>query len=259
MKPPASQRSTTPRLVVGLAALLVAAVALVGFTVPPSHDPLLSRRAGPPPIADVRAPVTSSESPLAVQPVALQPVARSSRELVRASAPTSFTLTGRLFTITAHVCPMADIRPYDPPGEQHHTICWVRSGFGVAPSSKQPATTYLFGHSWAEDSLEVLNKLSALATSELLQAGPQDVDGVPVYPVHRLEGYRLILRTGTGTLTYRVRSAWGIRKDQLGFITSWLDPTVPNRVLLTTCAELGGRDYDYNIILDAGLVASRRH
>jgi hypothetical protein len=247
-------RPPIPRLVIGLAALVLAAGVLVGFTVRPSHHPLLSGHHSPPPVATVPtgAPPTPSVHPTP------RP-ARAVREFVRASAPTSFTLTGRLFTITAHVCPMANIRPYDPPGEQHHTVCWVKSGFGVAPSSKQPATTYLFGHSWAEDSLEVLNKLSALATSELLQAAPHDVDGVPVFPVHRLDGYRLILRTGTGTLTYRVRSAWGIRKNQLGFITSWLDPSVPNRVLLTTCAELGGRDYDYNIIVDAELVASRRH
>ena len=29
-------------------------------------------------------------------------------------------------------------------------------------------------------------------------------------------------------------------------------------VLLTTCAELNGADYDYNVILDAGLQSSRR-
>jgi hypothetical protein len=129
----------------------------------------------------------------------------------------------------------------------------------VAPSSRQPATTYLFGHAGAPDPLEVLHKASSLATAEVLRAHPREVDGVPIYPVRSLVGYRLILRTATGTLTYRVRSAWGVRKDQLGFITSWLDPTVPNRVLLTTCAELNGVDYDYNIVLNAGLQTSRRH
>jgi hypothetical protein len=177
---------------------------------------------------------------------------------VPAAAPTSFVLRGPKFTIKAHVCPMANIRPYDPPGDAHHTVCWVQSGFGVAPSSKQPATTYLFGHAWARDPLEVLNKASALATAQFLHATPRVVDGVNVYPARSLVGYRLVLRTRAGILTYRVRSAWAVSKYQLGFIKSWLDPTVPNRVLLTTCAELHGVDYDYNVILDAGLYSSVR-
>lgn len=250
MKPPGIPVSPIPRLLLGLAVPVVAAGVLVGFAVHSTPEPV---KKDPRPIAVVPVAVTPSTAPTTPPPVP-----RSAHEFVRASAPTAFTLTGRLFTIKAHVCPMADIRPYDPPGEQHHTVCWVKSGFGVAPSSRQPATTYLFGHSWAQDSQEVLNKMSSLATSELLKTPGHVVDGATVYPVHRLVGYRLILRTGKGTLTYRVRSAWGVRKNQLGLVTSWLDPTVPNRVLLTTCAERNGVDYDYNVIVDAGLVSSRR-
>lgn len=263
MKPPASLPPDPPRhrLAVGLAALLLVAGVVVGYADWLSHvrseklsgpGPVaLAPGAVPPPSA---APVTSPAPAPPVPPV--RP--HSAHEFVRASWPTEFTLTGPAFTIKAHVCAMANIRPYDPPGEQHHTVCWVAQGFGVAPSSGQRATSYLFGHSWAEDPLEVLNKLSAFATAEVLQATPHPVDGVPVYPVDGLVGYRLILRTRTGTLTYRVRSAWGVRKSQLGYITSWMDPTVRNRVLLTTCAELNGRDYDYNIVADAGLLSSRR-
>lgn len=212
MEPPGSPRSATPRLLLGLAAPVLAVGVLVGFAVQSGHD---SQHKDAPPVAAVPAGVTPSTAPSTPPPIA-----RSAHEFVRAATPTDFTLTGRLFTIKAHVCPMANIRPYDPPGDEHHTVCWVKSGFGVAPSSRQPATTYLFGHSWAQDSQEVLNKMSSLATSELLRASPDTVDGVPVYPVQRLVGYRLILRTGQGTLTYRVRSAWGVRKNQLGFITS---------------------------------------
>jgi hypothetical protein len=179
-------------------------------------------------------------------------------DVVPPAAPTAFTLTGPRFTIKAHVCAMANIRPYDPPGEQHHTVCWVRSGFGVAPSSEQPATSYLFGHSWAPDAQEVLNKASTVATAELLQARPVTRNGVPIYPVHALDGYRLVLRTRAGTLTYRVRNVYGVRKNQLGFIRSWLDPTRPGRVLLTTCAERGGVDYDYNVVIEAYLASSSR-
>jgi hypothetical protein len=244
------------RLVVGLAALVVAAAVLVGYAVWPSHHPRPLRHT-PSPVALAPIPTMSEPTPTPT-PTPTRPVRRSSHEYVRAAVPTSFTLTGRRFTINAHVCQMPNVRPYDPPGEQHHTVCWVKSGFGVRPSSRQPATTYLFGHSWAPDPLEVLNKASAVATEEILRVRPHTVDGVPVYPVRGLVGYRLILRTSAGTLTYRVRSAWGVRKDQLGFITSYLDPKVPNRVLLTTCAELRGSDYDYNVIIDAGLQSSRR-
>ena len=55
---------------------------------------------------------------------------------------------------------MAYVRPLDPPGEQHHTVCWVQHDFGFAPGSKGRGTTYVLGHSWAEDPLEVLNKVS---------------------------------------------------------------------------------------------------
>ena len=261
MKPPASLPPDPPRhrLAVGLAALLLVAGVVVGYADWLSHV-RSGQLSGPGPVALApgAGPAPSAAPDTAPALPTSQPAPHGTHQYVRASWPTSFTLTGPAFTIKAHVCAMANIRPYDPPGEQHHTVCWVGSGFGVAPSSEQRATSYLFGHSWAEDPLEVLNKLSELATAEVLQATPHPVDGVPVYPVHGLVGYRLILRTRTGTLTYRVRSAWGVRKSQLGFISSWMDPTVPNRVLLTTCAELNGRDYDYNIIVDAGLLSSRR-
>ena len=62
---------------------------------------------------------------------------------------------------------MANERPLDPPGEQHHTVCWVRNEFGVAPGSDS-ATTYVLGHSWGQDTQEVLNRLSAPATQQIL-------------------------------------------------------------------------------------------
>jgi hypothetical protein len=199
----------------------------------------------------------------AVQPVAapstpLMPTTTTPppHDVVAPSAPHAFTLTGPRFTINAHVCAMANIRPYDPPGDQHHTVCWVRSGFGVAPSSRQAATSYLFGHAWAQDGREVLNKASSLATREILQVHPLTRYGVSVYPVHALDGYRLVLRGRTGTLTYRVRTVYGVRKMQLGFIKDWLDPSVPGRVVLTTCAERNGVDYDYNVVIEAYLASS---
>jgi hypothetical protein len=234
------------------AALAIGAGVLVAFLLSSSGG---THRPASAPTRVLTSPTTSAP---ALSPAAAASPAALPHDVVPPAPPTSFVLTGARFTIRGHVCAMANIRPYDPPGDQHHTICWVRSGFGVPPSSAQPATTYLFGHAWAEDPQEVLNKESALATSEILRARPHPVDGVPVYPIRSLVGYHLVLRTSTGTLTYRVGAAWAVRKDQLGFITSWLDPRVPNRVLLTTCAELHGVDYPYNVIVDASLMSSRR-
>ena len=150
-----SRRRTRRRLVAGRARP-GRGVTAAGPPAALRSDPLLSGATARRPSRCARRRRTPPPSPAATR--SPRSVARSSS---RPRRPTRFTLTGRRFTITAHVCPMANIRPYDPPGEQHHTVCWVQHGFGVAPSSKQPATTYLFGHSWAEDSLEVLNKLSA--------------------------------------------------------------------------------------------------
>jgi hypothetical protein len=219
---------------------------------PDRHARSAARVIRPPAPVPAVQPVADPTTPLAPPPSPAGPP----HAAVAPAAPHAFTLTGPRFTINAHVCSMANIRPYDPPGEQHHTVCWVRGGFGVAPSSKQPATSYLFGHAWAQDRREVLNKASSLATHEILQVRPRMLNRVPVYPVHALDGYRLVLRSRTGTLTYRVRSAYGVRKVQLGFIKSWLNPRVPGRVVLTTCAERNGVDYDYNVVIEAYLTAS---
>jgi hypothetical protein len=218
---------------------------------PDHHAPAARGARSPAPVQTV-LPVADPITPSVAPPSPTSPP----HDAVAPSPPHAFTLTGPRFTINAHVCAMANIRPYDPPGDEHHTVCWVRSGFGVAPSSKQPATSYLFGHSWAQDSREVLNKASSLATREILRARAQTRDRVPVYPVHALDGYRLVLRSRTGTLTYLVRHTYGVRKVQLGFIKSWLDPTVPGRVVLTTCAERNGVDYDYNVVIEAYLTSS---
>ena len=152
---------------------------------------------------------------------------------------------------------MANVRPYDPPGEQRHTICWVRDGFGVKPAS-EAATSYLFGHSWSVDPQEVLNRASAPVTREILHARATKLDGVPIYPAHALDGYRIVLHTRAGVLTYAVRRVYAVRKALLGGIASWEDATVRNRIVLTTCAELKGADYDYNVVIEAYLEASVR-
>ncbi len=213
------------------------------------------------PVAAPPAPRSSSATPTLVPPTSppLSPPPRKPvrHDRVAPAAPTAFTLTGRKFTIKAHVCSMAPVFPLDPPGDQHHTVCWVEGGFGVAPSS-HAATSYVLGHAWAPDSQEVLNKLSAPATRQVLKAQPHLVDGVNVYPVHVLDRYKLVLRTPAGRLTYLVNKAYGVRKLDLGSVKSAMNQNAPNRVVLITCAERKGVDYDYNIVLYARLYSSVR-
>jgi hypothetical protein len=175
---------------------------------------------------------------------------------VSASAPSSFVYAGRGFTIRARVCGMPYVRPLDPPGEQHHTVCWVREGFGVAPGSNS-GTTYVLGHAWARDPNEVLNRASSLATREVLHGHARPQDGIDLYPVRRLLGDRITLRTAHGTLTYTVRTAYGVRKDEAGNYPHLMDERIRNRVVLITCAERHGVDYDYNIIVEAYLTSAR--
>jgi len=70
-------------------------------------------------------------------------------QFVAPAAPTSFEIAGKAFRIKAHVCKMAYVRPLDPPGDQRHTVCWVKSQFGVAPGSRSGGTSYILGRAWA--------------------------------------------------------------------------------------------------------------
>ncbi len=178
-------------------------------------------------------------------------------EVVPASWPTRFTYAGRGYTIKANVCAMPNIRPYDPPGEQHHTVCYPEAGFGSKPGSSSQ-TTYIFGHAWGQDNLEVLNDISERATAEILAGKPTKVTGVPIWPVKSLNGSKIIMRTGAGTLTYEVRNAYGVHKDQAGFVKPLMNEKIRNRVVILTCAERHHVDYEYNVIVEAYLVSSVR-
>jgi hypothetical protein len=206
----------------------------------------------PPPVATAAPAVAAITTPPPAQPRHTVP-----HEFVAPAVPTSFKLSGPGFTIRAHVCAMPPVFPLDPPGEQHHTVCWVTRGFGYRPGS-HTATSYVLGHSWAPDPLEVLNKASERATRDILHAQPRRLDGVPIFPARSLLGSRITLRTPRGTLVYEVRNSFGVDKYRLGDIDRIMNPHVRNRVVLITCAELNGVDYHYNVVLDARLVSSRK-
>ncbi|HEV7203547.1 MAG TPA: hypothetical protein VGN18_02995 [Jatrophihabitans sp.] len=252
--PATARRRPGRRTVVALGCALVLAVAGVGYlTLKPTTSP--KPTAAP---ATHAAPSPTLPSPTPTPTVTRRPVARAPHDDVAPAGPTAFRFAGKAFTITAHVCGMPNIRPLDPPGEQHHTVCWVDEGFGVAPGSNS-ATTYVLGHSWGQDDLEVLNQASSLATREVLKGSAVTTrEGVKIWPVKQLDGYLMTLRTPKGTLTYRVGQTFGVHKLDAGRLTSVMNDKVRNRIVLITCAELNHTDYDYNIISFAYLVASQR-
>lgn len=243
----ATNRTRRRRIMAASLALAAVAAATVAAAMLWSSDgrssaaPVPSRTAPPP-----RAGTTQAVTPAPTVP----------HDRVTKAGPTRFRVTGPGFTINARVCAMANERPLDPPGEQHHTVCWVRNEFGEAPSTTS-ATTYVLGHSWAPDPREVLNRLSAPATKQILHAKPVRRDGVPIFPVTVLNGHHITLWTPQGRLDYTIRDAYGVDKMKLGNVRSTMDDTVRNRVVLITCAARKGRDYDYNVVVEAYLTSSQ--
>ncbi|MDQ2750706.1 MAG: hypothetical protein M3Y44_14455 [Actinomycetota bacterium] len=235
-----------------MAVVLVGAGVAAGFALHRPTAPAHHRPAARPPIVVAAPPPAPVVQPV-VQPV-VHRAAGLPHENVAATAPTSFRMTGSAFDIKASVCQMENVRPLDPPGDQLHTVCWVRSGFGVAPGSPSTGTSYILGHAWAQAKL-VFNPLSELAAKEIDQQHPTMTDGVATFPVKRLDGYRVTLQTAKGTLTYVVRQAFAVGKMQAASVRS-LMANAPNRVVLITCAVAGGVDLDYNIVVYAYLLSS---
>ena len=51
---------------------------------------------------------------------------------------------------------------------------------------------------------------------------------------------------------------YGVAKSQAAFVKAAVNQKIHNRLVLITCAERNGRDYDYNVIADAYLTSSVR-
>ncbi len=271
--PPAADRRRRRGLALAVVGVLVGAGATTGFFVSNRGDD----PTGAPPAVLAGAPTTSAvptatpslaaaptptrvhTPPTTVAPTPKRTVAPKPtipHDFVAAAAPTSFRIKGPRFQIKAHVCGMDNVRPLDPPGEQHHTVCWVQEGFGVAPGSRT-ATTYVLGHSWGQDRLEVLNKISESATQEILNVKPIDVSGVATYPVHSLDGYVITLWTPTGTLHYTVNKAFGVSKTSAASVAPLMNEQTKRRLVIITCAELDGVDYEYNVIVEGRLTSAK--
>jgi hypothetical protein len=247
-------------------------VTIVSAAVPGLNPPALPPLASPPDSSAVPPdssaqppdPPASSPDPAAVAPdpsavppnspaLPLDPSALP-HDFVAPAAPTGFEMSGPAFDIKANVCQMKYVRPLNPPGDQMHTVCWVRKGFGVAPGSDSGGTSYILGHAWAKTPL-IFNPLSELAMQEVTGQNPEMQSGVPTFPVKAINGYNIVLRTPSGTLTYTVTRAFAVWKSQAGEVKSLIANT-PNRVVLITCGVKNGVDLDYNIIVDAYLTSS---
>lgn len=211
----------------------------------PSPGPAAAPSAVPGPNPPALPPL-----PAAVPPEPPAPA----HEFVAPAAPTAFEMSGPAFAIKATVCQMNYVRPLNPPGDQKHTVCWVRKGFGVAPGSDSGGTSYILGHAWSKTPL-IFNPLSELAMQEVTGQNPEIQSGVPTFPIRAINGYNIVLRTRTGTLTYTVTRAFAVSKSQAGDVKS-LTANTPNRVVLITCGVKNGVDVNYNIIVDAFLTSS---
>lgn len=254
--PPNRRRAAVILLGTALAAVLV--VVSVVWATRSGPD---KKQADQPLPTFTQAPSTSaSTTPKPTPQPKPKPKAKVPHDYVAAAAPSTFSFTGKAFKITANVCGMDYVRPLDPPGEQHHTVCWVQHDFGVAPGSKASGTTYVLGHAWGQDRLEVLNKISEMAMRQVLplrqQGRTKAVNGIPTYPITKLNGYVVALRTPEGVLRYTVRNAYAVAKSQAGDISSLMAEHTRNRVVILTCGELDHVDYDYNIVVQAYLSSS---
>lgn len=232
-------------------ALLLVAGALVALAVSPRSG--AQQVASLPPAT--RAPVHTVA--LAVEPAPTPPPPAIPHDDVAPAAPTAFRIAGPAFTIDAKVCGMANVRPLDPPGDQYHTVCWVREGFGVAPGVDSGGTSYILGHSWAQAPL-VLTPLSTTAMASMDMSKPVDLAGVPTFPTTVLNGYQLTLTTPNGTLTYTVDSAYAVAKSRAADVAPLMAASTPNRVVIITCGVDDGKDVDVNIIVDATLTSSQK-
>ena len=260
MTEPTPPRNRRRPVLLGISVAVVAALA-VTLVVVLNRDSGISSPAAKIVGARVARPSPTRTPKVRATPTAVPAVPAVPHDFVAAAAPTSFTYAAPHYTIRANVCGMEYVRPLDPPGEQHHTVCWVQHDFGFAPGSKARGTTYVLGHSWAEDRLEVLNKISAPAMREVLPEVAHRrlhlISNVATYPVTRLDGDVITLRTPAGTLRYTVRGAFAVSKADAGYVRPLMAQHTKNRVVIITCGELHGVDYDYNIIVNAFLTSAR--
>ncbi len=104
----------------------------------------------------------------------------------------------------------------------------------------------------------MLNPISVPATKEILSVTPKYVTGTKTYPVKSLNGSMITLWTPKGKLQYKVRDVYGVVKSQAGYVKPLMDSSIKNRIVIITCAERNGVDYDYNVVVDAYLYRRRR-
>ena len=101
----------------------------------------------------------------------------------------------------------------------------------------------------------MLNPLSLFAMDHV-STKPVMQSGVATYPIAGLAGYKITLGTPKGTLTYVVKDAYTVAKEQAANVAPLMADRTPNRVVMITCGVHDGQDIDVNVIVDAYLYSS---
>jgi len=111
------------------------------------------------------------------------------------------------------------------------------------------------------DRLEVLNKISETAMRQVLPEIARHqfhlISNVATYPVTHLDGDVITLHTPKGSLRYTVRGAFAVAKPDAGYVRPLMAQHTRNRVVIITCGELHGVDYDYNVVVNAYLTSPK--
>jgi LPXTG-site transpeptidase (sortase) family protein len=236
---------TTRRLLtavtVGAAALLIAASTVTKASNGPDHQntvtpPAVTAPSTPPAArtAPTRLP-TSAPHPATTHktPTKLaQPAAPTNNTRPPPSADAAFSLvvTTQSGEISADVdsISVASNEPVDPPHDtaaQWNTAAWVRQS--SYPSAASKGTSYVYGHACHHH----VCSFTRLKDANL--------------------GDRVTVTTASGTLIYRIQRT-GASPKSANSLPSWAsDSTVPNRLVLVTCAYEQGDTSRDNLVVVA--------
>jgi LPXTG-site transpeptidase (sortase) family protein len=228
---------------VGAAALVAAAFAITR-TGNHAHD-ARQPTSGPDPVPTRRiiAPSTSASSSRQAVPrpstTKKKPESKPTRQSQSRGQPpraagTAFSLTISTGTgaIRAAVAPIsvASNQPVDPPHEtaaQWNTAAWVTQS--AYPSAHSRGTSYVYGHACHYHQCSFTRLKDARV------------------------GDRVIATTARAALSYRIERI-GISPKSAAALPSWAaDSTVPNRLILVTCAYEQGDTSTSNIVVVARL------
>jgi LPXTG-site transpeptidase (sortase) family protein len=179
----------------------------------------------------------TSDAPPATRTMPAHPAASPNDTTPATSADRGFSLVVETASgdISANVAPIsvASYQPVDTPhrtAKEWNTAGWVKQS--AYPSARSNGTSYIYGHACHHH---------ACSFTRL-----KDVN----------LGDQITVTTASGTLTYRIARI-GLSPKAARSLPSWaFDSTVPNRLVLVTCAFEQGDTSRDNIVVVAQLQAA---